>query len=318
MQGAGFSMDVPFWAWLVFGGIIALSLVVDLVSHRGGRSPGRKAAIGWSIAWVSVSLLFAGWVGFEFGRDAAIDFVTAWVIEKSLSIDNLFVFLVLFTRLKIPATEQHRVLFWGILGALVSRAVFIAAGSSVLSSWHGAVYVLGAFLIFTGIKTARGHKASDTEHGEGGVLAFLQRHLPFTPRLDGHRFLTVENGRRVATPLLLALLAIEVTDILFAIDSVPAVFAVSKEPFIVYSSNVFAILGLRALYLVLADLLEDLKYLHLALAAILVFAGAKMLTSGLFHMPPIASLAVIAGILIAAIVPSVLARRSKNRRLAES
>jgi tellurite resistance protein TerC len=188
--------------------------------------------------------------------------------------------------------------------------VFIASGAALLARWHGAIYVLGAFLIYTGVQTARAHAA---EPGEGRVLPWLRRHLPFTPRVHGHRFLVVEEGRRVATPLLLALLAIEATDILFAVDSVPAVFAVSREPFIVYSSNVFAILGLRALYLVLATLLQDLKYLRFALAAILVFAGVKMLGSSFFHVPHFVSLFVIAAFLLAAIVPSVIARRANAR-----
>jgi tellurite resistance protein TerC len=307
MPDSNLSLEVPFWAWVAFGGVILVSLLVDLVAHRGGHGLCRKHAIAWSVAWISVALLFGGWVALQFGHGAALDFVTAYLIEKTLSIDNLFVFMVLFDRLRIPDREQHRVLFWGILGALVSRAVFIAAGAALLTRWHGAIYVLGAFLIFTGVKTARAPKP---ETGEGRLLPFLRRHLPFTPRLHGHRFLVIEDGRRVATPLLLALLVIEVTDVLFAVDSVPAVFAVSQDPFIVYSSNVFAILGLRALYLVLATLLKDLKYLHYALAAILIFAGAKMLTSSFLHVPHAVSLIAIVIALAAAVVPSLIARRA--------
>jgi tellurite resistance protein TerC len=299
-------VEIPFWAWLLFGGVVCASLVVDLLAHRGGHSLGRKHAIAWSAAWIAVAILFAVWLGIQFGRATALDFTTAYLIEKSLSVDNLFVFIVLFARLRIPQAEQHRVLFWGIAGALVSRAVFIASGTALLARWHGAVYVLGAFLIYTGIKTARIHPA---QGGEGRLLPFLRRHLPLTPRLHGHRFLVKEEGRLLATPLLLVLLIIEVTDILFAIDSVPAVLAVSKEPFIVYSSNIFAILGLRALYLVLAPLLHDLKYLHFALAGILVFAGIKMLGADYFHVPHFVSLLGIASALVAAIIPSVVARR---------
>ena len=303
-------LEVPFWAWLLFGGVVLVSLVVDLVAHRGGRSLSRSHAIAWSVAWISVALVFAGWVAVQFGQDTAVDFVTAYLIEKSLSVDNLFLFLVLFGRLRIPSAEQHRVLFWGIIGALASRAVFIALGTALLARFHSAIYVLGVFLIYTGVKTAR---TVEAKTGEGRALPFLRRHLRFTPRLYGHRFLAVEDGRLVGTPLLLALLAIEAMDVLFAIDSVPAVFAVSTEPFIVYSSNVFAILGLRALYLVLATLLNDLKYLHFGLAAILVFAGAKMLTSSFLHVPQVVSLLAIATMLAAAIVPSVIARRAKSR-----
>jgi tellurite resistance protein TerC len=306
-------LDVPFWVWLLFAGVVLLSLVIDLVAHRGGRGLSRKHAVAYSIGWIVVALLFAGFVALEFGWVTAQAFVTAYLIEKSLSVDNLFVFLVIFGTLKIPGAEQHRVLFWGIIGALVSRAAFIAAGSALLTRWHFAVYVLGAFLIFTGIKTAR--SAPDAAK-QGRVLPFLQRHLRLTPNLHGHRFFVVEAGRRVATPLMLALVAIEVTDLLFAVDSVPAVFAISQEPFIVYSSNVFAILGLRALYLVLADLLKDLKYLHYGLAAILVFAGAKMLTSDLLHVPHAVSLLSIVAILAAAIIPSVISRR-RARHISE-
>jgi tellurite resistance protein TerC len=299
--------------WFVFGGVVAVSLVLDLVAHRGAHGLSRRSAIVWSIVWIVVSLVFALVVGILFGAGPAEDFVSAYLLEKSLSIDNLFVFMVVFSRLGIPAAEQHRVLFWGIVGALIARAAFIAGGAALLERWHSLVYVLGVFLIFTGIKMVRSGTAEHT--GENKVLAFLRRKLPMTSDLHGHRFIAVENGRRVATPLLLALLTIEASDVLFAVDSVPAVFAVSSEPFIVYSSNVFAILGMRALYLVLADLLRDLRYLHLGLAAILVLAGLKMLVSGYIHVPPMLSLSLIVVILAAAIIPSVIvARRARHEQ----
>jgi tellurite resistance protein TerC len=301
-------LEVPFWAWVLFGAVVAVSLVADLVAHRGGKSVSRAHALAWTVAWITVAMSFAAWVAVQFGAGIAMDFVTAYLIEKSLSVDNLFLFVVLFARLGIPPAEQHRVLFWGILGALVSRAVFIGFGTALLARWHEAVYVLGVFLVYTGVKTAL---TREGKRGGGRALAFLQRHLPVTPRLHGHRFLVSENGRTLATPLLLALIAIEATDILFALDSVPAVFAVSTEPFIVYSSNVFAILGMRALYLVLASLLNDLKYLHYGLGAILAFAGAKMLTSSVLHLPHWVSLLFIVTVLFAAIVPSVVRRRAK-------
>jgi tellurite resistance protein TerC len=304
------SAEIPITAWLVFGAVVAVSLAADLLGHRGGRSISRRAAIVWTLIWVGVALLFAGWVGVTIGRDSAEDFVTAWLIEKSLSVDNLFVFLVVFGTLKIPQVDQHRVLFWGILGAFVTRAAFIASGSALLAAWHGAVYALGAFLIFTGIKTMR---ASGGDEGEGKILSFVKRHLRFTPRADTGRFFVVENGRRFATPMMLALVVIEITDVLFAIDSIPAVFSVSSEPFIVYSSNVFAILGMRALYLVLADLLADLKYLRYGLSGILVLAGAKMVLSKYVHVPHAISLLAIVVALTAAIVPSVVDRRRRRR-----
>ena len=313
MDGPATRFDVPIWAWLVLAGIVASGLVVDLVAHRGDHHLGRKGAVAWSAAWITLALAFGAWVALQFGRAAGEDYLTAFLVEKSLSIDNLFVFLVIFRRLEIPPREQHRVLQWGIIGAFVTRALFIALGTAVLAAWHDVIYVLGAFLVFTGLKTAR-EKGGVTEEDEGKVLPFLRRHLPFTPRLHGHSFVAVEDGRRVATPLLLALIVIEVTDIIFAVDSIPAVFAISEEPFIVYSSNIFAMLGLRALYLVLADLLADLKYLRYGLAAILVFAGFKMLTSSLFHVPHVVSLLTITGILVVTIVPSIVAKRRKARR----
>jgi tellurite resistance protein TerC len=306
-------MTVPTWAWLILAGVMLGGLLVDLLAHRGNRGQGRKSAVLWSLVWIGLSLAFAGWVALQFGYGAAEDFVTAYVLEKSLSIDNLFVFLIIFSRLKIPRAEQHRVLLWGILGAFVTRAAFIAAGAALLSTWHEVVYVLGAVLIYTGIKTARDHANEDEAEGEGKILPFIRRHLPFTPRLDGHRFFTLENGRRVATPLLLALIVVEITDVIFAVDSIPAVFSITEQPFIVYSSNVFAILGLRALYLVLADLLSDLKYLRFGLAAILVLAGAKMLTSHFFQIPHAIALLAVLAILAASIAPSVVAKRRKAR-----
>ena len=301
---------MPWWAWLVFAIVVAVSLVFDLVLHRGERAIGRRQAIMWSVAWIGISLLFAGWVGVQFGKDSMLEFLTAYLVEKSLSVDNLFVFLVIFGRLKIPQTEQHRVLFWGILGAFATRAAFIGAGTVVLAKWHFAVYVLGAFLVYTGIKTLRTHP--DAEAKEGWVLPFLQKHVPFTVRLRGHHFSVRENGRWLATPLLLALLAIEGTDILFAVDSIAAVLAISTSPFIVFSSNVFAILGLRALYVLLAELVSNLRYLHFGLGGILVFVGAKMLASKLVALPHWLSLLITLAILVAAIVPSLVSRRRRR------
>jgi tellurite resistance protein TerC len=308
------TLDIPYWAWFVLVAVVFSSLTIDLLVHRGSNGQGRRSAVLWSVGWIAVSLAFGGWLAIQFGRETAQDYLAAYLVEKSLSIDNLFVFLVVFTRLRIPETEQHRVLSWGIIGAFATRGAFIAAGSAILTAWHGVVYILGAFLVYTGVKTAIEHhnnKKEDRE--EGKVFAFVRKHLPFTPHLDGHHFITIENGKRVGTPLLLALIVIEFTDIVFAVDSIPAVFAITEEPFIVYSSNVFAILGMRALYLVLADVLNELKYLHYGLAGILVFAGAKMLVSDLVHVPHVVSLLVVVLVLVAVTVPSLLARRQARR-----
>jgi tellurite resistance protein TerC len=305
MKGTPVAIDVPFWAWLVLGAVVIVSLGVDLVGHRGKHGASRKAAVLWSAAWISVALAFTAWMGLQFGGAAAVEFGTAYLLEKSLSVDNLFVFLIVFATLEIPEAEQHRVLFWGIFGALVTRGLFIAAGSAMLAAWHGVLYVMGGFLLFTAIRTLR---APQKEASEGKLVSFARRHLPFTPKLVGHHFITVENGRRVVTPLFLALVVIEVTDVIFAIDSIPAVFAVSTEPFIVYSSNILAILGLRALFLVLAGLLERLAYLRFGLAAILAFAGGKMLLSGVLHIPALISIAIIAAILAATVIASLTRR----------
>ncbi|HEU4610730.1 MAG TPA: TerC/Alx family metal homeostasis membrane protein [Kofleriaceae bacterium] len=301
----------PTEMWVLFGAIVAISLVIDLIAHRGRRGLGRKAALAWSIGWIAVSFAFAGYVALELGASAAGDFVSAYLMEKSLSVDNLFLFMVVFAQLQVPPAEQHRVLFWGILGALVARAGFIAGGTALLAGWHDIVFVLGAFLLYTGYRTAR----SDSLHEQDDrTLNWLRAHLPVTSRLHGHHFLARENGKLLATPLLLALLTIELSDIMFAVDSVPAVFAITEEPFIVYSSNVFAILGLRALYLVLADLLRDLRYLQYGLAAILALAGAKLILSRWVHVPAYVSLVAILAILTASIVPSVIARSVQRRR----
>jgi len=297
------------WMWFVFGAIVLVSLAVDLVAHRGAHGVARKSAIAWTVGWIVAALLFCGFVALELGVHDAQDFLSAYLMEKSLSIDNLFVFMVIFERLRIPQSEHHRVLFWGILGALVARAVFIAGGSAILTRWHDVVYLLGLFLIFTAWKTMR----AEPGHSPSRVLAFMERSPRLTHKLDGHKFITVENGRRVGTPLLLALLVIEASDVLFAVDSVPAVFAISEDPFIVYSSNVFAILGMRALYLVLAEVLKDMHYLRYGLAAILALAGGKMLLSGTMHVPPAVSLLLILAILATSIIASLRYRSDGTR-----
>ena len=308
----GTSPIVPWWAWVAFAVVVVISLAVDLVLHRGDRVPSKREGIAWSIGWVAVSLSFGGWVWLQFGGETAVEFVTAYLVEKSLSIDNLFVFLLLFKRLRVPHAEQHRVLFWGVIGAFATRALFILAGTAMLSRWHFMTYVRGAFLVYTGMKTVRADREDDG--AQGWFVRVLQKRLPITQKVYSHRFTVIEQGKRLATPLLIALIAIELTDLLFAVDSIAAVLAISNAPFIVFTSNVFAILGLRALYLVLVDLVADLEYLDWGLGGILVFVGAKMLLSGVLHMPHWVSLLVTLGILIAAVVPSLVARRRRRRR----
>lgn len=306
----GTSPNVPWWAWVAFAVIVVVCLAVDLVVHRGNHAQSKRAGIAWSGIWIVVSLAFAGWVWRQFGGATATEFLTAYLVEKSLSVDNLFVFLLVFRRLRIPTTEQHRVLFWGVMGAFATRALFILAGTAMLSRWHFMTYVLGAFLVYTGVKTFRADREEDGK--ESRLVRFLQRRLSVTKQLHGHHFTVLEHGKRVVTPLFLALVAIELTDLLFAVDSIAAVLAISNAPFIVFTSNVFAILGLRALYLVLADLVADLEYLDWGLGGILVFVGAKMVASGWVHLPHWLSLLVTVAILMAAVVPSLLVRRRRR------
>ena len=305
------SIVVPAWAWALLAAIVVIAVLIDLFAHRGDHVDSRKRALMWSLGWVGVSLVFNLGIALYFGADAGEQFLAAYLLEKSLSVDNLFVFLLVFGALGIPAAEQHRVLTWGIFGAVVSRGVLIVAGAAALERWHALTYVFGGILVVAAIKLLR----EPTAEGESRVLAWLERVLPWTKQRDGHRFLTRINGRLLATPLLLALIAIELTDVVFAIDSVPAAFAVTNEPFLIYSSNLFAILGLRALYVVLARALADLRYLRFGLSAVLAFAGMKLVLASWISVPPLASVGVIASCIALAIWFSVRANRRDARNL---
>ena len=308
------TLDVPSWAWAALGVVLIGMIAIDLFAHRGDRVDSRRRAWMWSIIWIAVALAFNVAIAVWFGRAPAEQFLGAYLLEKSLSVDNLFVFIVIFAALGIPREEQHRVLMWGILGALVTRGLFIGLGAAAIARWHAVAYVFGGLLILTSLKLLLPH----AKHSQNRLLGWLERHLPWTQTLHGHRFVAKVDGRWVATPLLLALLAIELTDIVFAIDSVPAAFAVTKEPFLVYSSNVFAILGLRALYIVLAASLVGLRYLRFGLAAVLAFAGVKMIGSQWFTVPPLLAVAVIVGCIGIAVAASVVANRRDKERTRSS
>lgn len=303
------SLVVPVWAWALLAVLLVFFLVLDLVAHRGDHVDSRKRALVWSLVWVGAALGFNAFVWWRFGSEAGQQWFAAYVLEKSLSVDNLFLFLVVFAALGIPSTEQRRVLTWGIIGALLTRAVFIVAGVAALQRWHEITYVFGALLIYTAVKLARGGES----HGKPKSLGWIERHVPWTPELQGHKFIARVGGRVVATPLLVALVAIEIADIVFALDSIPAAFAVSDEPFILYSSNVFAVLGLRALFIVLASALEGLRYLKYGLVAVLAFAGLKMLAAPWVHVPALLSVGVICVCIGAAVVASVLHARRARR-----
>jgi tellurite resistance protein TerC len=299
--------------WAGFVSFVVAMLALDLgLLNRKAHVVGPREALGWSAVWVGLALAFGAWVAFQFGAAKGEEFLAGYLVEKSLSVDNLFVFVVLFAALGIPRELQHRVLFWGILSALVLRAVMIVGGAALLDRFHWLLYVFGGFLLYTGLKLWR-HRAEADDPGASRVLAWVRRVVPSTTRLEGQAFFVREGGRWVGTPLFLALASIEVADVVFAVDSIPAVFAVTEDPFIVFTSNIFAILGLRALYFLLADMVGRFAYLKTGLSAVLVFVGTKMLVAGWVKVPPAVSLSAIAGILTAAIAASLWKARARVR-----
>jgi tellurite resistance protein TerC len=295
--------------WAGFVVFVLAMLALDLgVFHRKAHVVGFKEALGWSAVWVTLALLFNLGIWWWFGAEPAVQFLTGYLIEKSLSIDNIFVFVIVFSSLGIPALYQHRVLFWGILSALVLRAVMIFVGVAMLQRFHWLIYVFGAFLIFTGLKLFLNR--NQEEHPENGtVMRWARRVIPSVSRFDGDRFFTLENGRRLATPLFMALILVELTDVIFALDSIPAIFAVTRDPFLVFTSNIFAILGLRSLFFLLAGMVEKFRYLKVGLSAVLVFVGAKMTLVDVVKVPAFVSLGVIAVLIGGSVVISLLKAR---------
>ncbi|HTM19910.1 MAG TPA: TerC/Alx family metal homeostasis membrane protein [Kofleriaceae bacterium] len=268
----------------------------------------RRRALIWSLLWIGLALLVNLVIAVRYGAEAGEQFLATYLLEKSLSVDNLFVFLLVFGSLGIPAHLQSRVLTWGIIGAVVSRGLLIFAGAAAVQRWHALLYVFGAVLVIAAVKLLR----EPAPEADSRLLGWLERHLPWTRALHGQRFVVRQAGRRVATPLLVALLAIEATDVVFAIDSVPAAFAVTSDPLIIYSSNLLAILGLRSLYVVLADAIARLRYLRFGLAGVLAFAGGKLLAARWLPVPPLLSVAVIVALLAAAVLVSLAAGRAKG------
>jgi tellurite resistance protein TerC len=292
------------WHWAALLALIAGLLAVDLLLHRGNHEPTPKRALVESAAWVTCGLAFSLVVLAMFGGPAFGEYLSGYVIEKSLSVDNVFVWAVIFSSFAIPARYQHRVLFWGIFGALALRGVFIVAGVALLEQFWWLLLVFGVVLVASGVKVMR-HRADEGTRGHDKAVKLLGRILPVRSELSGQRFVLREHGKWVATPLLAALVVVEATDVVFAVDSVPAVLAVSRDPFIVFSSNAFAILGLRAMYFLLGDARERFHYLSHALGAILVFVGLKMTLSHWWHLPTAASLGVIVAILAVAVFASM-------------
>ena len=297
------------WLWIGFNIFVLAMLALDLgVFHRKAHTVSIKEASIWSVVWITLAMAFNAGVYFFSGPEPALQFFTGYLIEKSLSVDNIFVFGLLFTYFKVPAAYQHRVLFWGVLGALVLRGILIVLGTSLLDTFHWIIYLFGAFLIFTGVRMIF-HKEEEVHPERNPLLKLVRRIVPVTHGYERDRFIVRRAGQVLVTPLLLVLLVVETTDLIFALDSIPAIFAVTLDPFIVYTSNVFALLGLRCLYFVFANAMAKFYYLKLGLAVVLSFVGVKMVLADIYHIPTTLSLAVIAVVLATAIVASVVHAR---------
>ena len=305
-------LDVSMAAWVGLLAVIVALLGIDLYRHREAHAPTPREAATESIIWVMCGLGFGAVIAVAYGSAAFGEYISGYLIEKSLSVDNVFVWSMLFATLAIPLKYQHRVLFWGIFGALTLRAIFIVLGSALISRFWWLLLVFGVFLVYTGAKIIR-HRADEGKEEATRGLGFLHKIMPVSDELDGQKFFTRLNGRRAATPLLAALFVIELTDIVFAVDSVPAILAVSNEAYIVFASNAFAILGLRAMYFLLANAKERFHYLSHALGGILIFVGVKMAISHWYHMNTYVSLAIIVTMLVAAIIFS--RRRAQREAL---
>ncbi|MFF8539118.1 TerC family protein [Streptomyces werraensis] len=311
--------DVPFWLWIVFVAIVVASLAIDLFAHRSAHVIEFREAAAWSAGWIGLAVLFGGVVFLVVGTDAGVEYTTAWLLEKSLSVDNLFVFALIFSYFQVPRAYQHRVLFLGVLGALVFRGLFLAAGVAVVSRFTAVLFVFAAILFWSTYKILKGEDES-FDPGKSVAVRLLRKVIPVQDEYAGPHFFVKEAGKRVATPLLAVVAAIEAADLVFAVDSVPAVLAVSSDVFIVYTSNAFAILGLRALYFMLAGLLDRFHYLSVGLALILGFIGVKLVlqathetvSTAVPEIPSLVSLAVIVVVLAVSITVSVLRPPAKE------
>jgi tellurite resistance protein TerC len=293
--------------WIIFSISVFVLLALDLgIFHRKSHEIGIKEAVIWSLIWLAVAVVFNIIVYLWHGQDTAMEFAAAYIVERSLSVDNLFVFLLIFSYFKVPAAHQYRVLFWGILAALALRAIFILTGITLIQTFHWLIYLFGAFLIYTGIKIAMKKEDDEADLSQNCVLRICKRFLPTTEAYDGGKFFSRNGGKFLVTPMFLVLLVVETSDLIFALDSVPAVLGVTLDPFVAYTSNIFAILGLRALYFALAGCMLMFRFLSGGITVILIFVGAKMLVSGFYEVPVGIALGVIVLVLAAAIGLSVL------------
>jgi tellurite resistance protein TerC len=306
-------METSIWLWVGFTVFVLGMLALDLgVFHRSAHAVSFREASIWSVVWISLALIFNVLVWVFRGRDQGLEFLAGYLIEYSLSVDNIFVFVLIFSYFKVPAMYQHRVLFWGILGALVMRAIFIGVGAALLSTFHWIIFVFGGFLIYSGIRMAF-HRDEHVEFDDNPIVRLFKRFVPVTKEYEGQSFFVRHGGKLMATPLFIVLLLLESTDLVFALDSVPAIFAITDDPFIVYTSNVFAILGLRALYFLLAGVIDKFQYLKFGLAAVLVFVGFKMVISEWYKIPTTYSLAVIGSVLALSVIVSLVVSRRDAR-----
>jgi tellurite resistance protein TerC len=299
-------MEVSIWFWVIFNAFVLLMLTLDLgVFHKKLHVVSVKEAITWTGVWVFLALCFNVLVYYLFGQTKALEFFTGYVIEKALSVDNIFVFVLIFSYFQIPAIYQHKILFWGIIGALIMRVIFIFAGVALLEKFHWTIYIFGAILIFTGIKMLF-EKDKKMAPDKNPVIKLFKKIVPTTNELHGDKFFVTINYKKYATPLFVVLIMVEITDLIFAVDSIPAILGVTQDQFIVYTSNVFAILGLRSLYFALANVIDRFKYLAIGLALILVFVGLKMVAVDIYKIPIHYSLLVIFVILISSVVFSII------------
>jgi len=305
--------ETSLWLWAGFNLFILAMLALDLgVFHRKSHEVSIREATTWSLVWITLAMIFNAGLWYFRGPEPAVQFFTGYLIEKSLSVDNIFVIALLFNYFAVPPAYQHRVLFWGILGALVMRAAFILAGAALLAEFHWILYVFGAFLILTGLKMAI-FRDAEIHPENNPVLKLVRRLIPVTDEYRKGHFFVREGGRLLATPLFLVLALVESTDLVFAVDSIPAIFAVTTDPFLVYTSNVFAILGLRSLYFVLAGVMAKFAYLKLGLSGVLVFVGTKMTLVDLYKIPSPVSLGVIATILAVSVIASLVKSRREEK-----
>lgn len=305
--------SMPWWAWAGFLAFISVMLALDLgVFNRKSHVVSLKEALAWCAVWFGLAMAFNLLVSQKLGTQAGLEFFTGYIVELCLSVDNVFVFIVIFQYFRVEPRYQHRVLFWGIVGAVLMRALFIFAGISLINAFHWIIYVFGAFLVYTGIKLALPKKDDGFEPEKNPAVKLARKVFPVTTTFEGGHFFTRQNGRLAATPLFLVLVVVETTDVMFALDSIPAVIAITRNEFIVFTSNIFAILGLRSLYFAVSGVMQLFRFLNIGLAVILVFVGLKMLASHYVSVPIHLSLGIIGAVLAASIVASVMIPQARK------